>query len=188
MTSGIYKIVNITNGHTYIGSAISLNRRWNLHRCTLSANKHHSRHLQNAWNKYGADMFKFVVLEVCDSDVIISREQYYIDDLKPEYNMLTIAGSLFGFHHSEETKDNMSKKVFSKETREKISKAKKGHTMSVELVEKLRKLNTGKKLRQETRDKMSESRRGKHPSEETRLKMSKATKAQWTKFWDSETP
>jgi hypothetical protein len=51
--------------------------------------------------KYGYAGFKLDILEYCDSSVQISREQYYIDLLKPEYNILKVAGSLRGFKHSE---------------------------------------------------------------------------------------
>ena len=34
---------------------------------------------------------------------MIEREQYYIDTLNPEYNILKIAGSPLGYIHSEET-------------------------------------------------------------------------------------
>jgi hypothetical protein len=35
-------------------------------------------------------------LEYCDLENIIDREQYYIDLLKPEYNVLKDAGSSLG--------------------------------------------------------------------------------------------
>jgi len=39
---------------------------------------------------------------------IISREQYYLDLLKPKYNILKTAGSSVGFKYSEATKAQMS--------------------------------------------------------------------------------
>jgi group I intron endonuclease len=39
---------------------------------------------------------------------LIEREQYYLDLLKPEYNICKIAGSTLGFKHSELTKAKMS--------------------------------------------------------------------------------
>lgn len=38
----------------------------------------------------------------------ISREQSYIDDLKPEFNINPTAGSLLGYKHIEETITKMS--------------------------------------------------------------------------------
>jgi group I intron endonuclease len=43
--------------------------------------------------KYGYSEFSLEILEYCDPINIISREQYYLDNLKPEYNILTIARS-----------------------------------------------------------------------------------------------
>lgn len=53
--------------------------------------------------KYGYSSFRLEILEYCDPSVLISREQYYLDNLNPPYNILKIAGSLTGFRHSEAT-------------------------------------------------------------------------------------
>jgi group I intron endonuclease len=64
---------------------------------------------------------------------VISREQYYLDLLNPDYNILKIARSYLGYKHSEETRAKMSGKnnpffgkTRSEETRTKMSVAKKG--------------------------------------------------------------
>lgn len=36
------------------------------------------------------------------------REQFWIDNLKPAYNILPVAGSNLGYHHTEETKQKIS--------------------------------------------------------------------------------
>lgn len=51
--------------------------------------------------KYGYSNFKLDIIEYCVPSIIIEREQYYLDKLKPEYNILKIAGSLAGFKHSD---------------------------------------------------------------------------------------
>jgi len=48
------------------------------------------------------------ILEHCAPSEAISREQYYLDLLKPAYNILLIAGSRLGSKHSEETKAKIS--------------------------------------------------------------------------------
>jgi hypothetical protein len=53
--------------------------------------------------KYGYSQFKLDILEICDPTNLIEREQYYLDLLEPEYNILKTAGSLKGFIHSEAT-------------------------------------------------------------------------------------
>jgi group I intron endonuclease len=42
-------------------------------------------------------------LEYCTPENTIEREQYYLTSLKPEYNILKVAGSPLGFKHSKET-------------------------------------------------------------------------------------
>lgn len=59
--------------------------------------------ISSALLKYGYSNFSLDVIEYCESDKLISREQYYIDLLKPEYNILKIAGSRLGSKHSPET-------------------------------------------------------------------------------------
>jgi len=48
-------------------------------------------------------MFILEILQYCDTTIITQREQYYLDNLKPEYNILTIARSSKGFKHSQKT-------------------------------------------------------------------------------------
>lgn len=55
--------------------------------------------------KNGYSNFRLEILEYCDKDVVLKREQHYIYTLKPEYNILKIAGSLLGFQHSPATRD-----------------------------------------------------------------------------------
>lgn len=42
-------------------------------------------------------------MEYCLPEKAIEREQHYLDHLKPEYNILKVAGSPLGFKHSAET-------------------------------------------------------------------------------------
>ena len=54
--------------------------------------------------RYGYSNFTIEILEYCDPLDVITREQYYLDKLNPEYNILKIAGSLLGYKHLDETK------------------------------------------------------------------------------------
>lgn len=58
--------------------------------------------------KYGYKNFSLYILEYCESNVLIKKEQYYIDLLKPDYNILKIAGYSLGFKHSKATITQMS--------------------------------------------------------------------------------
>lgn len=82
-TPGVYRIYCSKSKKCYIGSTTNLRKRWYWHRGDLRQNRHHNRHLQFAWNKYGADSFSFEILEtVEDVETLCDREQYWIDRYK----------------------------------------------------------------------------------------------------------
>lgn len=85
--SGIYCIINIENSKKYIGSSKNIRQRLWSHRAELRHNKHENAHLQSAWNKYGEQLFDYYVMEQCGENELLEREQWYIDTVKPEYNM-----------------------------------------------------------------------------------------------------
>lgn len=132
MISGIYQIINKVNGNIYIGSASYINRRINNHFYNLKNNKHHSIHLQRAWNKYGKEVFEFQVIEECEKDKLIEREQYYIDNLKPKYNICINARSRLGVKSKEGFKSPFKGIKRSEEFKKKISESSKGKIISIE--------------------------------------------------------
>ena len=107
-TCGIYQIKNILNNKTYIGSSNNIRVRFNEHKRRLSKGIHGNNHLQYAWKKYGETSFVFSVIEKCDVEDLIKREQYWLDNTVEKYNILDEANSILGFKHSEETKLKMS--------------------------------------------------------------------------------
>lgn len=117
MKSGIYKILNLQNGKYYIGSAKNLDYRFSRHKFDFYNNCHHNIYLQRAFNLYGANSFEFHILEYCEKEKLIEREQYWIDDLKPAYNILKIAYSRLGSKHTKETKAKMSAKAMGRKNR-----------------------------------------------------------------------
>lgn len=79
MSIGIYKIENLINGSIYIGQSIDIEKRWSTHISILNQNNHYNAHLQNAWNKYGSENFKFSIVEECKQFELNDREIYWID-------------------------------------------------------------------------------------------------------------
>ena len=92
LKSGIYQIRNRLTGDLYIGSSIHPRTRKSQHFSSANAGKHHSIIFQRAWEKYGEDVFEFKILESCASEDLLKREQFYIDNLNPKYNISMIAG------------------------------------------------------------------------------------------------
>ncbi len=80
---GVYKIVCNKNGLSYIGSSHNIYRRWVSHLVELNKNRHDNPKLQNAYNKYGKECFYIELVETCNADILLDREQYYLDTLKP---------------------------------------------------------------------------------------------------------
>lgn len=109
-TCYIYAIVNKLNGKRYVGSSISIDERWRDHRKHLRENRHHCRHLQNAWNKYGEGSFEFVILAELPNNERSKRWLAEIAAIKemPSYN-------------SRKANDNMQNFVNSPEVRKTIS-------------------------------------------------------------------
>ena len=45
---------------------VNFGDRWDCHKAQLRGNYHDNPHLQNSWNKYGEENFKFEILEICN--------------------------------------------------------------------------------------------------------------------------
>lgn len=156
----VYRWVNNINKKTYIGSSVNFTERLYKYYSVKHLMKHKTA-IHNALLKYGYSNFTLEILEYCEGVNPISREQFYLDLLKPEYNILEQAGSSLGFKHSEETLEffKNSRKV-SEETRKNLSVA-----------------ATGRILTESERQKISDSRKGIKLSDETRTRISASTTA-----------
>ena len=185
--SGIYWIRNFTTGKYYVGSAVNISIRFTSHRSRLNRNVHGNPYLQSAWNKYGEKTFEFKILECCEKEKLIEREQYWIDQTRCYekeigYNVRKVAESNFGIEWSIETKNRMAKsqtgRKHSIETRAKMSVSQTGRivTDKMKLIQSItHKGNTyrlGKTSSEESKIKNRLSHLGKKASEETKAKMS----------------
>jgi group I intron endonuclease len=119
----------LETGDSYVGSAINLTNRLSkyfslrfLKRNTLNSKSR----INNSLLKYGYNKFSIDILEYCESSELIEREQYYLDNLKPEYNILKKAGSSLGYKHSLETLLKFKKRKLSPEALANLKLAKKG--------------------------------------------------------------
>ena len=109
-TIGVYKITCIHKPELiYIGSSsISIEHRWSDHVIKLKKGNHPSVYMQNVWNKYGNSCLSFEVVEICNPEDSIKREQYWIDNLKPLFNTCKIAGSPRGVKRDKALRDKLS--------------------------------------------------------------------------------
>lgn len=117
---GIYKITNTVNGKIYIGQSINLNKRIMGHKSVLSKGKHQNSYLQHSFNKYGKDCFTFEIIEICESDNLNTRENYWIMLYKSHE-------SEYGYNMDIPTSGE-KKRIVSKATGKKISDSKRMFT------------------------------------------------------------
>jgi group I intron endonuclease len=140
--SGVYLIFNNITRDFYIGSA-STNRfyaRFSNHLLYFRGNKV----LKHAVKKYNLSNFTFLILELFPEIVnrennkrLLDLEDFYLKSLLPNYNILTEAGSSFGYKHTELDRIKM-KANYSLERRLFIGNLNKGKNLSLETIEKIR--------------------------------------------------
>jgi len=148
--AGVYRWKNTGSGKTYIGSSQNLTKRFYLYFNArgLAVGSAKNMSISRALLKYGYSNFSLEILEYCEPNVTIEREQYYLDLCAGEYNILTTAGSLKGYKHSLESMLKMRGKNHTDESKALMSEAKIGinHPMF------------GKNTSEQTRVKISEAK------------------------------
>jgi group I intron endonuclease len=140
--SGIYMIVNKITKDYYIGSAAT-NRfypRFSNHLIYFRG----SKIVKSAVKKYGLSNFAFIILDLYPNLVtkqnnkeLFDLEDRYLKLLLPNYNILTEAGSSFGYKHTEVDRQKMTDS-FNDARREMISGLNRGKKLSFETIEKMR--------------------------------------------------
>jgi group I intron endonuclease len=75
--TGVYAIEAVGSDWRYIGSAVCIKGRLNMHKRELEAGKHSNKLMQRVFDKYGEFIYR--VIEECPRDVLRVREQFYID-------------------------------------------------------------------------------------------------------------
>ena len=97
--TGIYRIKNINNGKSYIGQSKNIYRRWKQHTSGLNS-KSDETIIRKAFVKYGLfqqvsregeyGSFRFEIIEECNNNVLLEREYLFINQEKPEYNLMLL--------------------------------------------------------------------------------------------------
>lgn len=206
---GIYKIQSkIKPERCYIGSSVSLFKRWKEHINELTKRKHPNKKLQFHFNKYGIADLEFSMVIGCDEVDLLKVEQYFIDAYNPWFNNSPTAGNNYGVRASKETKEKLREShkgyKWSEESKKRLSATNKGKKKPDGFSEKLRLANIGKRHSEETKRKISLNKKGnkymlghRHTeeakvkirearakqvfSEESRKKKSESLKIAWSK-------
>nr|YP_004376391.1 intronic ORF 1 at intron 1 of cob [Moniliophthora roreri]ADO51579.1 intronic ORF 1 at intron 1 of cob [Moniliophthora roreri] len=135
-------IINKITKDYYIGSA-STNRFYPRF-CNHLIYFRGSKIVKLAVQKYKLENFSFLILEIYPNVVnkennkeLIDLEDKYLKLFLPNYNILTEAGSSFGYKHTEINRQKM-KDIYSDVRRERIGDLNRGKTLSKERIEKIR--------------------------------------------------
>jgi len=140
--SGIYMIINKITKDYYIGSAATdrFYARFSNHLIYFRG----SKIVKSAIKKYGLKNFAFIILDLYPKIVtkennkeLLDLEDRYLKLLLPNYNILTEAGSSFGYKHTEVDRQKMID-VFSDARREMIGSLNRGKKLSPETIDKMR--------------------------------------------------
>lgn len=180
LNCGVYAITHVDSGRRYIGSSISIEKRFREHKSTLKNSAHKNRFLQRAWDKHGAGKFSFDVLIYCSSDNVLFYEQLLIDnckatDIEYGYNLRQKAESNIGLKRSPESIEKMKKAYAKAKAEGKITGHDRPHTEAAK--QKIK--NSIRKAREEGKV----FGHNKPHSEEAKRKMSEALKGRpaWNK-------
>ena len=175
-----YIIKCATSGKNYYGSTSNFKKRVTQHKYLLLRNRHHSAHLQKAWNKYGETAFEFSILKVfeCAEMMLLAEKALLETYFKNAYNISTEVNKahMLGRHHSEETKQKLREmftgKQVPEETKIKIRAARakqimlKGRKCTPETIAKIKAkralqvMKSGWKMSEEAKKKMSLAKLG----------------------------
>jgi group I intron endonuclease len=140
--SGVYLILNKYTMDYYIGSASTgkFYSRFSNHLFNFNG----SKILKHAVKKYKISAFVFIILELFPEIVtkennknLLDLEDFYLKSLLPNYNILTEAGSSFGYKHTEMTRIKM-KSNYSIERRLIIGNLNKNKNLSKETINIMR--------------------------------------------------
>lgn len=185
--AGIYIWTHIESGKRYVGSAVDLSKRFKTYftENVLNQGRNLNSYINRALLQHGYSAFSLAIIEYIDTtdldkkearELILSREQFYIDSLSPEYNILLTAGSSLGYIHREESIALMSE-IKKGEKNPMFGKTKEqnpayGKTHSAESLALISEASKNRLHSIETKAAMSESRKGLVKSEEHRANLS----------------
>lgn len=147
---GIYSIKNRESGLTYIGQTREgFWKRYNYHRWRLRTNSHDNKWLQASYNKYGEDAFEFsVLIEVDNPDELNDLEKAEIAKARERGHCCNVADGGEGAPGVKPSEENIRRlaelnriyntgKKASEETKERMSKSRKGKKRPEEVGKKM---------------------------------------------------
>lgn len=178
---GIYRIYNIINSKSYVGSSMDIDRRIFHQFYLLKKNKSHSPKLQNAFNKYKKENFITEILKICQKENLERLEEKYIrkfDSVNKGYNCSYDTNcATRGYKWSDESRRRGS-------AAQKIASSKPGRRKtSGETLRRYNYTQKGIPKSDSHKNKISESNMGKKMSADFCRKVSERLKANPINYW-----
>ena len=155
----------LANDKIYVGQSTNIEKRWYRHKWNLNNKTHRNKDLQEDWNIYGENKFKFIIIQECERDELELLEELYIKEYntyEKGYNYTKGGNGSVGWKPSIETKQKIGEsrkgvycgenspmygKKHSEESKKKISESLKGKPSP----------NKGKNLSEEHKVKLREN-------------------------------
>lgn len=175
---GVYKMINTISGNFYIGSSKNVSIRIKTHKYLLRHGYKSNIRIKSDLERYGLESFIFEAIEYCDENIMKDREQYYFDQLKPNYNVWNNVFNAIGRLYTPEQLQNCfpkreikDKDAFKKKLKESwlIRKNRPDGIATLNMLDR-----TGKLHSPETIAKMKANRKGKPKSQEFKEKLRQA--------------
>lgn len=144
---GIYGIYNDVTGEFYIGKAVDIFKRKVEHFKALERNTHYNTFIQNSFNKYGGENFRFTIIEECSKEQLDNLEKYYIecyDSFNSGFNLTTGGDGVCGRKWNE-NQYKVMKEVMKGNQYGKGNSSHTGLTLSQETKDKIRNSLLGRK-------------------------------------------
>lgn len=96
MGCGIYKIINTKNKKIYIGSSVNVEKRKEKHFWMLKKGIHDNKFIQSSFNRDGNESFIFEIIEFCNFEELVDKENHYIienksNNMKFGYNLCMVS-------------------------------------------------------------------------------------------------
>lgn len=163
---GVYRLQNLDNGRFYIGSSKNLYLRYYRHREFLKSKKIGNHKIFDDIKDKEVINFVFGVIEYCEKEDMLEREQHYFELYKPFYNCTPTVYDATGYKWPDKIKE----------------KNKDVHHGPIDMVKHSEALKEAWKRRkekyttEELSKKMADARQGIKHSEEAKKKMSVAGK------------
>ena len=155
----VYKITSkLSDELLYVGSSIKYKHRVYNHLYYLRIGTHKNNRLQMHFNTMGeSDLCFSVIEEIKIPEILLSKEQFYLDTMNPMYNECPIAGNKTDWKASQETCDRIRSGQPKKKAKHRFGQAEKSIRM------KGKKYSLGYKHTEDARKKISENNAGKRP-------------------------